>query len=166
LIIPCSYFFLKENYINAVLVLVFSAVSDILDGIIARKYNQITKLGKVLDPIADKLTLATVVVCMGIKFQEIIVFVSVLFIKEFLMLLAGAVLLKLNIPPPAAKWYGKLGTVLFYFSAIIIIWLKAQFGIDNPAIAVTLMSITTAIMIFALFKYFIVFLDLVKNREI
>ena len=51
-----AYFFIKGNALWAIIVLFLSGVSDFLDGKIARKFNQVSDLGKVLDPVADKLT--------------------------------------------------------------------------------------------------------------
>ena len=72
IIIPYIIFFLNDNYILAVVMLLLSGLSDLLDGIVARKFDQITELGKVLDPVADKLTLLAVVVSLCFKFPEII----------------------------------------------------------------------------------------------
>lgn len=162
IIIPFVIYFLNEKYLLAALMLVISGISDMFDGIIARKLNQITKLGKILDPVADKLTLTAVVVCMGIEFSEIVPLVIILILKDVSMLIAGSFLLKKGIEPPAAKWYGKLSTIFFYISVIIIVGLKAIWGITNPILSVILLSITAVLMFFALFKYFVIFLELIR----
>ena len=56
LIAPFLYFFLTGNITWALIVVGLSGLSDALDGFIARRYHQITPLGKLLDPLADKLT--------------------------------------------------------------------------------------------------------------
>ena len=110
-IIPFVISVSNNNYALAGIVLVISGVSDLFDGIIARKYGQITKLGKMLDPTADKLTLMAVMICFGIKFPKIFPFMILLIVKEIIMLVAGAVLLKRKLTPPAARWYGKISTL-------------------------------------------------------
>ena len=145
--------------------LALSGLSDMLDGFIARKLNQITKLGKILDPVADKLTLTSVVVCMGIKFPEISVFAVILIVKDLSMLLAGSYQLKKGIEPPAAKWYGKLATVFFYVSVIIVVALKAVYGITNLMISVSLLTVTSILMLFAVFKYLLIFLKLINEKN-
>lgn len=165
IIIPFVYMFLNDNYILAALFLIVSGLSDMFDGIIARKLNQITALGKILDPIADKLTLVAVVICMGIKFPEIMPLVVLLLIKDVSMLLAGGFLIKKKIEPPAAMWYGKLSTILFYLSVIIIVFLKAAFGVINSNLSIFLLSITAVFMIFALIKYFELFVELLKKDK-
>lgn len=163
LIIPFVRAFLNDDYIFAALYLIVSGISDMLDGVIARKFNQITKLGKLLDPVADKLTLIAVVVCMGIKFLEILPLVVLLIIKDVCMLLAGAILIRRKIDPPAAKWYGKVSTIIFYLSVIVIVTLKAAFGIVNSNLSIFLLSVTAVFMIFALIKYFEIFVELIKK---
>ena len=165
IIIPFVLYFLNDDYLLAATMLIISGLSDMLDGVVARRLNQITKLGKILDPVADKLTLTAVVICMGIKFPEIFILVVVLCVKDLSMLLAGSYLLKQGIEPPAAKWYGKLSTVVFYISVIIIVALKAIYGINKPEISISLLSLTAILMLFALFKYFLIFLRLIKENK-
>lgn len=69
---------------------------------------------------------------------------------------------KNDIQPPQARWYGKVGTILFYISVCTIVVLKV-FGIEVPYLSVILLSVTAATMIFALVKYFLLFLDLITN---
>ncbi len=166
IIIPFVLYFLNDDYLLSAAMLALSGFSDMLDGVIARKLNQITQLGKILDPVADKLTLTAVVICMGIKFPEIFILVVILSVKDLSMLLAGSYLLKKGIEPPAAKWYGKLATVFFYVSVIIIVALKALYGIADPRISISLLTATALLMLFALFRYFLIFLRLIKaNNE-
>lgn len=163
LIIPLIYFFLEENYFMSALMLVLSGISDLFDGFFARKYNQITRLGIMLDPVADKLTLTAVLVCLGINFTAIVPFIIILIVKEIAMLVAGCVLLMIHKTPPMAKWYGKLSTTVFYISVIIIVALKAFWQIENPKITMILMTITVVFMIFSLVNYFILFCKDLKD---
>ena len=165
IIFPFIMYFLNDNYFIAAFFLIISGLSDMIDGAIARKFNQITKLGKILDPVADKLTLLAVVVCMGIKFPEIIPLVIILLTKDIIMLVAGILLLKRGIELPASKWYGKAATIFFYISVIIIVGLKAIFGISNSLLSIILLSITAFLMIFALIKYFILCLDITRSSK-
>ncbi len=165
IIIPFVSSFMKDSYILAGALLVLSGFSDMLDGMIARKFNQITPLGKMLDPTADKLTLMAVMVCVGLKLPKIFPFMIILVIKEVLMLAAGLVLIKRNQSPPPAQWYGKLATVVFYISVILIIALKALWGVDNECINLILMAVTAVCMIYALFKYFEIFVSMVKDNK-
>ena len=163
---PMAKCLLRQNYIAAGAMLLISAISDALDGFIARKFNQITPLGKILDPIADKLTLIALVVCINIIYPDILLFVMCLFVKEMLMLSGGAVLINFRIRPPAAKWYGKLSTVIFYTSVITLVVLKAVWGYTNRTLTVTLLAVTTVFMMFSLVMYFTLFVKLVHEKRI
>lgn len=164
-IIPLVKFLLNENYIGAGVMMLISAVSDMFDGLIARKFNLITQLGKILDPIADKLTLIAVVICINILYPSLLILVIVLFCKELLMLSGGCILLKLKIKPPAAKWYGKMSTAIFYTSVVTIVLFKAIWNITNKPMLITMFAITTAAMIFSLVNYAILFFKLIQERE-
>ena len=118
-----------------------------------------------LDPIADKLTLIAVVICIDVLYPSVLPFVIILFSKEFLMLCGGFVLLKMKIKPPAAKWYGKVATVVFYVSVTAIILLNAIWNIENVILTNTLFIITTMFMLFALFQYACIFFKLIKEKK-
>ncbi|MBR1779004.1 MAG: CDP-alcohol phosphatidyltransferase family protein [Clostridia bacterium] len=164
-IIPYIILFLRDHYLLAGLVLVISGISDLLDGMVARKFNQVTELGKIIDPIADKLTLLAVLICLGMKFSEIIPLVVIFFLKEITMLIGGGFLINKRIAPIAAKWYGKIATVIFYISAVTIICLKAICKVSSPEINIILLSITAFFMIFALYKYSILFFTIVNDEK-
>ena len=90
LIIPFVYFFLAEQYIYAAICIGLSGLSDCFDGMAARKLNQVTPLGKILDPIADKVTLFAVVICMVIYVPMVLPILVTLLVKDLIMLLGGA----------------------------------------------------------------------------
>ena len=98
-------------------------MTDCFDGLIARKLNQVTALGKILDPIADKLTLISVGICLCVYMPIVTPVMVILMAKDFLMLLGGMALIKCNVTPSPAKWYGKVGTIMFYFSVCLIVFL-------------------------------------------
>lgn len=122
-IAPFAYFFLNGQLLLAVLFLAFSGLSDMFDGMIARKFNQITELGKMLDPLADKLTQGTIAICLAVKHPLLIPILLIFVLKELGMLIGGCILLKKKKRPCAAQWYGKVATVMFYTSAVaIVVW--------------------------------------------
>ena len=165
LIAPFVISFIKEQYILAMVFLGISALSDCCDGYIARRFNQITDLGKMLDPVADKLTLLAVMVCITIMTPQVLPLMVILIIKDVSMLIGGTILLKKGLNPPAAKWYGKLGTIMFYGSVIIIVFLKAVFKIEIPVLDIILLSATSFVMIFALVKYFLIYKSLLREKN-
>ncbi len=167
ILFPFVIFVGKEEYIKAGLVLIISGLTDLVDGYLARKLGQVTKLGEMLDPTADKLTLMTVMVCVSLKFRNVLPFMVVLVVKEVVMLAAGAFLLGNGKNPSPSKWYGKLSTVVFYVSITSIICIKAVWNIDCEILNITLMSITCVCMMYALWRYFKLFMfDMRKNTKI
>lgn len=169
LIIPMIVFFLSKNYIGAVICIVISGLSDMFDGMIARRFNQISKLGKMLDPIADKLTLVAVIICIGILIPNLRLLVIILAAKDILMLIGGAYLIHRGITPPAAKWYGKVATVVFYISVTAIVGIEvfggAQLAAQLSVLITTLLTVTSLVMIFALVMYAILFFQLLKENR-
>ena len=165
LIIPLARYILEEKYVYAGILLIVSAASDMFDGMAARKFHQITRLGKILDPIADKLTLIAVVLCINKIYYYVYPFVIVMFLKEIIMLTGGAVLLKKNIKPPAAQWYGKAATVVFYSSMILLIALRAVWKVEIYWLSLVLFGVSTGFMIFAFMNYAAIFLRLLKENR-
>ncbi len=163
LIIPFAYCFVKEYFLQAAIIIALSGLSDCFDGFAARKLNQVTPLGKILDPIADKFTLIVVVLCMVIYVPVVLPVLITLLLKDVLMLLGGADLIKKGITPPAAGWYGKLGTIVFYFSVCVIVFLKAVINYENFAIDLALLSITAVTMLFALWQYGKIYFQLIRE---
>ena len=130
------YFFVTKKYLIAVLVIFISGLTDLFDGKIARKFNQISKLGKLLDPAADKLTQITVTVVYFREFNQsddkvfkIFSYVFLLFIlKEFSMIVGSFILLSMDIVPQAAIIYGKVATATFYLVMGLLMLFAPGFG--------------------------------------
>lgn len=108
-------------HIGAVSTLVISGVTDMLDGMIARKFNMITELGKIVDPLADNLTQFAVVVCLAIKYWMLIPLIALLVVKELSMAVLGLVFLGEGRKLQGAHWYGKVSTVVFYAVMFILL---------------------------------------------
>lgn len=118
----------SSNYIMAFVVLTISGITDILDGVIARKFNFITNFGKLIDPLADKATqiaiLGTLTVINIIPFWIL----AIVLLKE-VVLIAGASFLYGKEFVVSSKWYGKVSTVLLYI-AIVISLVTKHFKIE------------------------------------
>ena len=102
-------------------VLVLSGVTDALDGFIARRYNQITDCGKLLDPISDKLTQVAVVVALATRFDELLPLAALCLVKESCQAIGGAIMLKRQCAVRGSKWFGKVSTVVFYGSMLSLV---------------------------------------------
>lgn len=163
-IVPMAECIWQEKYIHAGILLAVSALSDLFDGMIARKFNQVTQVGKILDPIADKLTLIAVVICLNKVYPYIYPFVTVMFVKEMIMLTGGAILLVKRIKPPSAQWFGKVATAVFYVSVTVLVGLRAFFGITISWLSTSFLGLSAGCMMFALMNYVSIFIKLLKEN--
>ena len=167
LIVPFfAVLYLKGHVAAAVALLLLSGLTDMLDGRIARKFNQIKELGKILDPVADKLTPGVVAQCIALRFPAIRPLLLLFIFKELLMLGCAVVLLKKHKRPCAAKWYGKVATVMFYVSVSVIV-LMDGIGLAKPNTfnisAYVMLGLTGVMMAYAAVKYFQIFLAILRE---
>ena len=108
----------KQEYLLTAVVVVLSGATDIIDGIIARKYDLVSDLGKALDPIADKLTQIAMLYCLATSFPEIQILLVLLVLKEVITGIMSLISIGRTGKVEGAQWHGKVTTVLLY--AIII----------------------------------------------
>lgn len=150
-------------YAYAAGALVISGLSDLFDGVIARKYNQITDLGKILDPLADKLTQVAVVICIAIKMQSATLAAALMFfvVKEFLMLVGGFLILRRNITIQGSKWYGKVATAVFY---VVMAAISLFDGISTET-ALVMVLIAALFMLFAFLQYIREFIKIMQKNK-
>lgn len=139
----------QKAYMHTFIVIVISGITYIIDGKIARKFNKISDVGKVLDPIADKLTQAALVICLIARYPWMWALLALFAVKECLMLLWGYLTLKSTDTINGAKWYGKLSTVVLYVVMMILILF-----VDIPqAGATVLMLLCGGMMLLSLVMY-------------
>lgn len=112
-----------ENYqfVLAGIVLTISCLTDMIDGKIARKYSMITTLGKILDPLADKLTQLTLTICLSMKYPVLYPVLSLFVIKELFQLVLGVVFLRKGKMLSGALMAGKVCTTVLFISLIILV---------------------------------------------
>ena len=169
LIIPFfAWSFLQDRLPLAVGLLVLSGLSDCVDGFIARKLNQVTELGKMLDPLADKLTQGVVALCLAMRFPVIGPVLLVFIVKELVMLCCAIGLLKKKKRPCAAQWYGKVATVMFYASVALIVVMDGFLHVEGLAfqvISYVLLGLTAAMMIYSAVRYFQIFLTILRSND-
>lgn len=141
-------FFAKRVWLSAGLI-VLSGFTDLLDGYIARRYNMITPFGKALDPIADKLTLFSIIVALCFVSKVVIVVLVFFVIKEVILGIESLIVLKKTGTTYSAKWHGKLTTFFLYFTMTIhVVWTNI------PELAsIILLAICTILMLNTLILY-------------
>lgn len=111
----------KSAHVWAVVILALSGLSDILDGWIARRFNMVSDLGKILDPAADKLTQMALIVCLVMRYEQIWALFGLFLIKELTMGILGLLVVLKTKLVPGARWFGKACTAVLEGSMGILI---------------------------------------------
>lgn len=139
----------KQQYGWTIAVLLLSGATDIIDGWIARRFDMMSDVGKVLDPIADKLTQGIVLLCLVAEFPQMAVLLIVLLLKETIMGISGLVVIKKTGVVYGAQWHGKLTTVLLYLTLCIhILWHDIP-----PAASLVMVAVCISLMLLSLILY-------------
>jgi CDP-diacylglycerol--glycerol-3-phosphate 3-phosphatidyltransferase len=147
--------------INAILIYALATFSDFLDGYVARKFQASSDLGKILDPLGDKLMMITVLVCITIDGIIPLWAVIIAGIKEALMGIGGFVLHKtVKAPIPKANIIGKVSTVFFFVVCMILM----IFRNIPESFATGLITAAIVLMLIALASYIHTYNKFMKNR--
>ncbi|MCU6708469.1 CDP-alcohol phosphatidyltransferase family protein [Paenibacillus sp. J5C_2022] len=112
--------FASGHMIPAFLIVVAAGVTDVLDGYIARRYGQVTTVGVMLDPLADKLMLITVIVSLLVAGHLSWMAAGAMFLRDLGMIAGGLTVHFRKKQAIPANWLGKLTTVLFYAVLMLI----------------------------------------------
>ena len=130
-----------------------------MDGYIARKFNQITELGKIVDPVADKLTQMAIIVCLLFQYEYIWILIVLFVVKELFMGINGLILLRKGKRLDGSMWFGKVSTAVFYGATFLLI----AFPEMNYSIAAVLMVMTGIFLVLSFVLYIPVFWKLHRN---
>ena len=127
-LVPCFVFSFFSGHSHAMLhsagIYALAGITDVLDGIIARKFNLITKLGKILDPLADKMMTITVFICITIRGIIPWWMIILIFAKDLLLVIGGVKLYHEISSVFAANSMGKATTVILVTGGILIMILE------------------------------------------
>ncbi|HWR22155.1 MAG TPA: CDP-alcohol phosphatidyltransferase family protein [Feifaniaceae bacterium] len=144
------YFFQNEKYYAALGTYVLAVLTDTLDGYLARHNNWITDVGKVLDPLADKLMLIAALICFCVNGWVPVWLVAVVVAKELIMIVGGALLWKKEVVV-YADWFGKFATG--FFNAGVVATLVKRFWPWIGFWNIVLLSVAMVLGIIALVHY-------------
>ena len=143
------YLFLKELYVQTGIVLIISCITDMVDGTIARKFNMISDVGKVLDPAADKTTQLVIMILLCFKFPLMIVPIIFTAIKESFMAISGYFVVKKCGIVLGANWHGKAATTV-----VASVMLLHLFWYDiNATLSAVLIFASAAMILLSLILY-------------
>lgn len=150
LMIPLALWgMLKEEYVLALSILILAGITDALDGFLARTLNQFTPVGRILDPMADKILFITLFSCMGFGLSLFPIWFTVVVLLRDVMILIGYFNLrkKGKTDDLVPRFSGKAHTVilfLFLFSVLM----SLSYELPIPLNLIIYLVTTTAILSF------------------
>jgi cardiolipin synthase len=150
-----GYMMQLGEYVPAAIIFIAAVFTDFLDGFLARKFNQVTNFGKVMDPVADKLLVLMALYMLTIQKKIPLVIFIIVVAKEILLGIGGLLLYRNKKRISSADWYGKIASGIFYF-AILMLILDVKYS-------KTFMVIAVAATVFALAKYIAKYLKLMGD---
>ena len=139
----------EKNYLWTGIVLIISGLTDTVDGIIARKFNMISDLGKVLDPIADKVTQAAMLFCLLTRFPLMIAPLALMVVKEFFMGVTGLMVIQKTGKVFGADWHGKVNTWLLYAIMILhVFWYNIPDIVSKVLIGICVVMMLISLVLY------------------
>lgn len=151
----------RKNYLATTLTLMLSGLTDIADGIIARRFNMISDFGKAFDPVADKLTQIAMLFCLVTRFPHMLIPLALLVVKELFAAVTGLMAIQKTGSVNGADWHGKVTTVLLYTMMLVhLIWFQIPGAASDVLIAVC-----TAMMLFSAIRYGIRNVKILKGEN-
>lgn len=139
-------------------ILCISFITDVLDGFIARRFNMISDLGKILDPLADKVMQITVLVCIAFSHKELIWLVVMLLVKDVLIGIGALVQFIKQKKVSQANWFGKVSCFLSVVCSLVL-----MFGEFAPTVNNICIGIIAAANIIAFASYLIDYINSQKK---
>ncbi len=147
-----AYFTAETNtgHIVSAFILMISSISDFLDGYIARKYDMVTELGKLIDPVADKLTQFVVACTLMYTYPAFAFLVIIIVLKDGMLLIVGYFIYrKTRLHLEGAEMPGKVATAVFFLISVLLV----AFHIPGTFIATVMIYTTLVLMIIAMIYY-------------
>lgn len=139
----------KKDYLLTGIFVIISGLTDVVDGTIARKFNMISDVGKVLDPIADKATQITVMILLAMRFPLMLLPIALTLVKEIFMAVSGYIVIKKCGVVLGANWHGKAATVLLSSTmALHLVWYNI-----TPTVSTVLIILCSVMIIISLVLY-------------
>ncbi len=111
----------NADYFLAATILAVSCLTDLVDGKIARHFNMVSNLGKILDPLADKMTQFTLLMCLISRYEIIWIIVPLFVIKELFQVIAGGLSIRKGNMLKGAQMTGKICTTVLFMSLIAMV---------------------------------------------
>ena len=134
---------------QAMAVLVLAALSDILDGMIARRFDMVSDLGKALDPVGDKLMQFAMMLCAASESAGIWMLLILHTIRELILSGMGLYVIRRTGKVYGARWYGKLCTAVIYvYMAAVLVWQDIPAPIERGGLLLCGSLITMCLLLY------------------
>lgn len=149
------------DYYLAAGILAVSCLTDMIDGKIARHFNMITSLGKLLDPVSDKATQFTLILCLALKAQNTLLWclIGLFVLKESFQLIAGGLRLRKGIMLKGALLSGKICTTILFISLIVMVMMP-----NLPTHVIDIIAIVDGIFMLIAFIHYAVAYFCMDNK--
>lgn len=139
----------EDNYLWAGIILIVSGITDTVDGFVARHFHMTSDLGKVLDPVADKLTQAAMLFCLLTRFPLMILPLGIMVLKEFFMGVTGLMVIQKTGKVFGADWHGKVTTWLLYAMMILhVFWYNIPAALSRVLIAACVVMMLISLVLY------------------
>jgi len=149
--VPLFWLMYFKNPVYGGIVFMVACITDIIDGFLARKFEAITKFGMLADPLADKMMQISAVICLFISDILPQWIVTIIIMKELIMIISASFLLKKNVVIPSHK-VGKASTILL---SVMVVYFMI-FGKAGGSINIVISAILGVVAFFVLISYLII----------
>ena len=149
-----------SHYYLSAAILAVSCLTDLIDGKIARHFNMISKVGIILDPLADKATQFTLIVCLALRYPVLLFLVGLFVVKEGFQLVAGGFALKKGMMLDGALLAGKICTTVLFVSLILLVMVPTM----DYSVVCIITAVDAAFMIISFICYILAYFG--KNKKI
>ena len=150
----------RQDYLWTLIILILSGITDVVDGIIARKCNMVSDFGKAFDPVADKLTQIATLFCLISRFPYMLYPFTILVFKEVCTGITSLISIKRTSTVKGAVWHGKLTTVSIYIMmALHLLWYNMP-----HTISLIMVGVCIGIMLMSFIMYTVQNVKAIKNK--
>ena len=161
LIIPIVVCILSERYLSALILTALSGISDVADGIIARKFNQTSDLGKIIDPIADKLTQGALILCLCKRHKSMLAMIASFLVREGVVGFFSAYTFRKTQRVTSSRWFGKINTVIIYGVMCTLL----LFPMLSPSFTSGMIWFSTVLMQLSLIGYVLYYIQCLRENQ-
>lgn len=152
----------RKDYGLTTLLLLLSALTDMADGFIARRFHMVSDLGKAIDPVADKLTQIAMMFCLMARFPLMVLPWIILVVKEVFTGITSLLAIRKTGTVEGAVWHGKVTTALLYATmAAHLVWYAIP-----QTVSLVLICLCTAMMTFSAVGYGIRNIQLLRTKTV